>query len=150
MAVEKSLFCLLGRRCAHEHQDKSGVTAAASPEIDSFRGQHLDLARRQITTEFGRSTVMVDEAESPLAWLVRRRGRNGRSLIEPHQFLAGERLRGDFTRAHLMPRTTLNWSSPISSGRRGGEHVRAFTEIMIASRQRVHQALDAVGPEFGR
>jgi len=95
--------------------------------------------------------VTVDEAESPLAWLARRRGRNGRALIEPHQFQAGERLRADFTCAHLMPRTTSNWVSAISSGRRraiGGQDAD-FTDTMIAARQRVHQALDAAGPEFG-
>jgi hypothetical protein len=121
---------------------------APQPTIDSFRGQHLALARRDIATELGRATVTVDESESPLAWLARRRGRDGRALIEPHQLLAGERLRADFTRANLMPRTTSNWASPISSGRRGGERASSFTETMIASRQRVHQALDAVGPEF--
>ena len=49
-----------------------------------------------------------------------------------------------------MPRTTSNWSSPISSGRRsaGGERAASFTETMVAARQRVHQALDAVGPEL--
>jgi len=121
------------------------------PAIDTFLGQHLDLAQRQIATEFGRASVTVNEFESPLAWLARRRGRNGRPLIEPHQFQAGERLRGDFTCAHLMPRTTSNWTSPIASGRRGagGERAATFTETMIAARQRVHQALDAVGPEFG-
>ena len=122
-----------------------------APAIDCYRGQHLDLAERQIATELGRTNVTVDESESPLAWLARRRGRNGRALIEPHQFQAGERLRADFTCAHIMPRTTSNWSSPISSGRRGagGERAAAFTETMIAARQRVHQALDAAGPEFG-
>ncbi len=122
-----------------------------TPAIDCYRGQHLDLAERQIATELGRTNVTVDESESLLAWLARRRGRNGRALIEPHQFQAGERLRADFTCAHIMPRTTSNWSSPISSGRRGagGERAAAFTETMIAARQRVHQALDAAGPEFG-
>jgi len=119
-----------------------------TPTIDAFRGQHLQLAERQIATELGRASVTVDEAESPLAWLARRRGRNGRALIEPHQFLAGERLRADFTCAHLMPRTTSNWASPISSGRRG-ERAATVTETMIAARQRVHRALDKVGPEFG-
>lgn len=120
-----------------------------APTIDRYRGQHLQLTERQIATERGRASVTVDEAESPLGWLARRRGRNGRALIEPHQFQAGERLRADFTRAHMMPRTTSNWSSPISSGRRGGERAAGFTETMIAARQRVHQALDAAGPEFG-
>jgi hypothetical protein len=117
------------------------------PSIDAFRAQHMALARRQITTELGHANVTVDEAESPLAWLARRRGRDGRPMIEAHQLLAGERLRGDFTHAQLMPRTTSNWESPISSDRSGGG-AGAFTDTMIAARQRVHQALDAAGPEF--
>jgi Domain of unknown function (DUF6456) len=126
------------------------VAETVEPEIGDFRGRHLALGQRQIESEFGRAKVTVNEAESPLAWLARRRGRNGRALIEPHQFQAGERLRGDFTRAHMMPRTTSNWTSPISSGRRGagGERSAAFAETTIAARQRVHNALDVVGPEF--
>ena len=126
------------------------VPEPPQPEIGSFRSQHLALAERQIATEFGRANVTVDESESPLAWLARRRGRDGRALIEPHQLQAGERLRADFTRANLMPRTTSNWASPISSDRRGagGDRAGGFTDTMIASRQGVHQALDAVGPEF--
>jgi hypothetical protein len=134
---------------------KSRKSAGRAPEppqpaIDAFRSQHLALAQRQIATELGHANVTVDEGESPLAWLARRRGRDGRAMIEPHQLLAGERLRADFTRANLMPRTTSNWASPISSGRRGsgGDSAGHFTETMVAARQRVHQALDAVGPEF--
>jgi hypothetical protein len=117
------------------------------PAIDAFRRQHLHLAQRQIATELGHASVTVDDAESPLAWLARRRGRDGRAMIEPQQLLAGERLRSDFTRANLMPRTTSNWASPISSGRRNAD-AGSFAEAAVAARQRVHQALDAVGPEF--
>jgi uncharacterized protein DUF6456 len=117
-------------------------------EVGVFRARHLALAERQVETEFGRTTVTVDDGESPLVWLARRRGRDGRALIEPHQLQAGERLRSDFTQAHLMPRTTASWSSPISSGRRGGERAGAATDTMVAARQRVHGALDSVGPEF--
>jgi hypothetical protein len=127
---------------------KSAFSEPLQPAVDEFRSQHLALAQRQIATEQGRASVTVDDAESPLAWLARRRGRDGRPLIEAHQFQAGERLRADFTRAHLMPRTTSNWASPISSDNCGGDRAATFTETMIASRQRVRQALDAVGPEF--
>jgi Domain of unknown function (DUF6456) len=122
----------------------------ARPVVDRFRGQHLKLAQRQIATEFGRAIVTVNEAESPLAWLARRRGRSGRALIEAHQLQAGERLRADFTHANLVPRTTPNWASPVASDRRGsgGERATSFTETMVAARQRVHLALDAAGPEF--
>jgi hypothetical protein len=117
------------------------------PSIGVFRARHLALTKAQVETEFGRSRVTIDESESPLAWLARRRGRDGRALIEPHQLQAGERLRAEFTRAHMMPRTTSNWDSPISSGRRG-EGAGAIAETIIAARQRVRHALDGVGPEF--
>ncbi len=130
---------------------RSRKAAPQSPraEIDRFRAQHLNLAQRQIDTEFGRSDVTVDEGESPLAWLARRRDRAGRALIAPHQLQAGERLRADFTQAHMMPRTTSNLSDPVVSGRHSGVRGMAeFTDTMIAARRRVHEALDHVGPEF--
>ena len=115
--------------------------------IDPFRAQHLELGRRQIRDETGFCDVTVDEAESPLAWLARRKGRDGRALIEPVQFLAGERLRAEFTSAHLMPRITSNWSASVATGPRGASPA-SFTETVIGARQRVRAALDAVGQEF--
>jgi hypothetical protein len=68
-------------------------------------------------------------------------------LIEPVQLQAGERLRAEFTRAHLMPRTTSNWSASVARRHRTATPA-TFTETVIAARQRVRHALDAVGPEF--
>ena len=125
------------------------AAAAAEPEIGDFRARHLALGRRQVVTEFGRVQVTVDEGESPLAWLARRRGRAGRALIEPQQLQAGERLRADFTLAHLMPSVSANLTNPIASGRRGRDAgLQHFTETMLEARRRVHLALDAAGPEF--
>ncbi len=126
-------------RAAHARND---------PSIDSFRAQHASFARHTAQTEDGRIAVTLDENESPLSWLARRTGRDGRAMIEPHQLLAGERLRNEFTRAHLMPRTTSNWESPIARGRRAAETGGAFTDVVIGARQRVRHALDAVGPEL--
>jgi hypothetical protein len=120
----------------------------AEPQIGDFRGQHMTLAETQIATEVGRSTVTVDEGESPLVWLAHRRGRDGQAMIVPYQLLAGERLRADFTRANMMPRTTSNWESPLSKQRQRPGDAGFITEGTVAARQRVHQALDAVGPEF--
>lgn len=126
----------------------SAVPEPPCADVAPERARHLRLGMCTIETEFGKTTVTVDESESPLGWLARRRGRDGRALIEPHQLLAGERLRADFTGAQLMPRITSNWESPVSGGRRvstGGGHV---ADVVIAARQRVRQALDAMGPEF--
>jgi hypothetical protein len=115
--------------------------------IDPQRARHLELGRRQIRGESGLCDVTVDEAESPLAWLARRKGRDGRALIEPVQLLAGERLRAEFTRAHLMPRITANWDTSVATGARGASPA-SFTEAVVGARQRVRAALDAAGPEF--
>lgn len=135
---------------AAAHDMTSRRHGGARPAIDDYRGRHLAVAEQQIATEAGRMHVTVDEAESPLSWLARRRGRDGHALIAPHQLQAGERLRADFTRAHLMPSTTANLTNPIASGRRGagGERTSSAIETTVAARQRVHRALDAAGPEL--
>ena len=117
----------------------------AEPTVDAFRARHLALGRRRIATEHRAAAVTVDEQESPLAWLARRRGRDGRALIEPHQLQAGERLRRDFTVADLMPHVTTNWDNPLASG---GAVASAANDTMTDARRRVHAALEAVGPEF--
>jgi hypothetical protein len=117
-------------------------------EIDPLRAQHLSLAARVAEGPDGLASVVIDDNESPLMWLARRRGKGGQALIAPHHMQAGERLRADFTCAQLMPRTTSNWDLSISRERRGGRSAMTLTEASIAARQRVHHALDAVGPEF--
>lgn len=92
---------------------------------------------------------LVNESESPLAWLARRKDANGRPMIDAAQFAAGERLRADFTRAAMTPRIGANLTSPVAHGRRGGgstaEH---FSDLVIAAKERLDRALDAAGPEF--
>jgi hypothetical protein len=92
---------------------KSRRPKSQSAEIvDRFRAQHFALSAREIMTDAGVATVIVNDSESPLAWLARRKGRDGRAMISPDQFIAGEKLRADFTRGNLMPRVTSNWSAP--------------------------------------
>ena len=117
-------------------------------DIDPFLGQHLGLNRGEAVAAAGQPGVAVDAAESPLAWLARRKGRDGRALIAPEQLQAGERLRADFTRAQMMPRVTANWTASIAQDRRSGGRAATFTEAVIGARQRVRQAFEAVGPEF--
>lgn len=118
------------------------------PTINSYRAQHLALREHQVRTKEGNVTVVVDKNESPLTWLARRRDRNGRTLIEPHQLQAGERLRQDFTYANLMPSTTANWSGTAFARSERAARKTTPTDTMVAARQQVHQALNATGPEF--
>lgn len=117
--------------------------------IGAHRASHLTLETRQILTEDGIASVLVNDSESPLAWLARRKGRDGCSMIAPHQFIAGEKLRADFTRGHMGPRVTASWEAPSGGRSRGaGHNPGEATDAIIASRQKVGQALTACGPEF--
>lgn len=119
------------------------------PDIDRLRARHLSLNERLIGSGSSARRVTVDEAESPLVWLARRRGRDGRALIDAHQLQAGERLRADFTSGQMMPRTTANWSSGVKDKRRVPSRGSTdITDAALAARQRVNTALEAVGPEF--
>lgn len=131
---------------ARSRRRRRRAPGALEPAIDRYRARHLALESQQIDLGAGRVNVTVDDLESPLVWLARRRARSGGVLIEPHQLQAGERLRRDFTVADLMPHTGINWSSPMSGG--GGGSGSGPTDTMTDARRRVHRALDAVGPEF--
>lgn len=131
------------RKC----NSRGTAAAAAGPEVDTFRARHLDLAMHDIMTEDGVARVLMNDSESPLAWLARRKGRDGRAMIEPMQFVAGEKLRADFTRAQLTPRVTSNWTTP-TGGSSPGNGAGEMTDLIVASRQRVRLALEACGPEF--
>jgi Domain of unknown function (DUF6456) len=91
------------------------------------------------------------DPESPLDWLHRRRDKQGRPLLSNHAFDAGERLRADFWFAAMTPRITVNWN-PVSSDRSAqrspaGEGLD-MSDNVVAAKQRVRQALAAVGPEL--
>jgi hypothetical protein len=118
---------------------------AVADGIGRHRAQQLSIVDGT-GPETGRG-AKFDESESPLIWLARRKGADGRPLIEPHQLQAGERLRFDFTMAQMMPRTTSNWQAAVA-GRHRGQSAGHLTDRVIAARQRTRHALDAAGPEF--
>jgi hypothetical protein len=115
--------------------------------IDPLRARHLSLARATVATPDGPAEVTIDEGESPLVWLACRKGRDGAPLISTVQLQAGERLRAMFTRAQLTPRVTASWDTSLSRGR-GGESGGNVADVVIAARQQVRHALDAVGLDF--
>lgn len=121
--------------------------AASGAEVNPFAAQHLRLAIAD-RPDIGRGAARMNASESPLGWLARRKGRDGRPLVTPEQLQAGERLRADFTRGQMMPRVTANWSAAVAQSRRTGESSANLADTVIAARQRVRHALEAVGPEF--
>jgi hypothetical protein len=115
---------------------------------DPFQAQHS--ARRpelQAAADGKERLVIVNDAESPLAWLARRKDKSGTALIGAYQFAAGERLRADYTYAALSPRMTARYSA-MPSGARNGNEAAHLSDTVLAARQRVTLAMAAVGPEL--
>jgi hypothetical protein len=109
-------------------------------EGNAFAAQHQALVERIVTAADGSEhVVLVNEAESPLAWLRRRRH------IDAAQFAAGERLRRDYTLAHLTPRLGVDLSAPAHGT---GGHNAPLADTVIAARQRFSRAMAAAGPSL--
>jgi hypothetical protein len=111
----------------------------------------LQLTKTTMTNDAGeRIAVTIDTAESPLGWMLHRRARNGAPEFDTALIAAAERLRLDYTRAHLEPRVTMSLDSFIASGARGrsGTSGPDTSLSALAAKQRFFAALDAVGPEL--
>ena len=130
---------------------------ASGQSPDGFRAQHQQLrlaphSDERDTRAGADGHVLVNDLESPLAWLRRRTDKAGRPLITDAQFAAGERLRTDFHRAHMSRRITASYDGVGGSGgsRRGVPgHGVDIAEHVLAARERINRALAAVGPELG-
>ena len=114
---------------------------------DPFAAQHASLIRGPADSHPDAAMVVHDQEESPLGWLATRKGRDGLALIDPVALEAGERLRRDLTFAQILPRVTANWTSTVSAKGSGGGPAHV-ADMALAARQRVEQALTAVGPDF--
>lgn len=126
------------------------VARAQSPG-DGFRAQHrVDGVRhidgRGADAPRGLARTPVNLAETPLGWLRRRKGADGKPLISETQYEAGERLRADFTTAQMTPRVTANWSLPLSSSQRNAGGQVEASGVALAARERFYRALEAAGP----
>lgn len=119
----------------------------ASPDADlAFLHQHRETAATTVETATGTTRVRIDTEESPLDWLHRRRDRNGEPMIDETAYQAGERLRTDIMLAGLLPRVTARWDAMPKTG--GPASPGEATDRMVAARQRLRHAFDAIGGDF--
>ena len=109
-----------------------------------YQAQHLELVDEQD----GPVRRLRDAAESPITWMARRRGSDGQPLLDAAAVEAGERLRRDLTTAQMTPRLGVDWGAPRVDGS-GPRDPAGATDTVLAARQRVRAALDAVGGDLG-
>lgn len=126
------------------------LAASSAPGASAKAGPGRVIAAAAIPVGGEAAPAIVNVAESPLGLLARRTGRDGKLFIDGKEFEAGERLRRDYTRGRIMPRLGANWVASVAGGRRGGTRggMAELTDSALAARQRVEQALAAVGPEL--
>ncbi len=120
---------------------------------EPFRAQHQLLGECTID-EPGRGLVrrQVNLGESPLGWLRRRKGPDGRPFLSDTELAAGEHLRRDYTLAGLGSRVTADWSAMaahVDQSRSGPSTSADVPLVALDARRRVERALTAVGPGLG-
>ena len=134
----------LKRAMAAEKQAEPGFAEAAGV----FTDQHqLRGARRIANIKTGEiETVRVNLGESPLGWLARRKGPDGSPLLSPEEVEAGERLREDFELAQIGPKVGQDWRRFLAGGDKPTGGGRTPSEGPLFARERVENALEALGP----
>lgn len=88
-----------------------------------------------------RAPRSAQSIESPLGWL------HARGIVSERQFMAGERLRVDFTIAGLAPRVTMRWDAMP----RAPHMIDDLDPVLaqIAAKDRFHDAIAATGQGLG-
>lgn len=148
-AASRGLIARAGERWRPSEAGRAFLRRAVAPS-DEYRRQHLSISRIPFA-ESATGGLDLVENESPLAWLRRRRGANGRPLVSDVQLAAGERLRLDYTRAGLMPRLGVDLTRPPSPRGQAVSANRVADSVdgALAARERVRLALGFVGGKLG-
>ncbi len=133
--------------------EPGGATPGTRPAGDAHSPQPPHAADRPsaapLTVSHAAAPVMND-AESPLLWLHRRKGPDGRPLLDEACFLAGERFRRDVTQAAMLPNVTTNWSRFEAATSSAAPRDPALaSDAVIAARQRVRAAYRMLGSDMG-
>jgi len=86
--------------------------------------------------------VTVNLGESPVSWL------HARRILNRRQYEAAEAIRRDWERAAMSAQVTMLWDNAASPARaaRGAPEMPERTEMQIAARARLHDALGVAGP----
>ena len=137
----------LRRVLAEEQAERApGMAEAAAP----FRAQHQEIGEKffadRLTGE--PEARKVNLGESPIGWLARRKGPDGKAFLTIEEVDAAEKLRTDFELAQIGPSVAQDWRKFLTPGDRlsGTPVAGAPGEGAMMARDRVMKALAALGP----
>lgn len=129
---------------------RQGAAVRLARSADSLTPPRQEPVSVTLAEPDGICAVTVNQNESPLAMLRRRKDKSGARFLTEEEFLAGERLRVDYERACIMPRLGVNWDAIAAGPRRqsGAGGMAELSDAVIAARRRVDSAIGDVGPEL--
>ncbi len=138
----------LKRELAEEQDTRRSTGMAEAPT--PFAAQHREAAERLFADPAsGEPTAIeVNLGESPIGWLSRRKGPDGRPFLAPEEVDAAEKLRADFEAAQIGPSVAQDWRKFLTPGDRlsGSPRPTGPAEGPRAARERVTTALGVLGP----
>lgn len=136
-------------------QDAAAVPVQEMPEAAPAGFDHAEQHRvwdeREIEAPDGEGIrrMRINQAESPIRLLARRRTPEGTPFLSAGMVAAAERLREDYELSQLGPRVTQNWDGFLTSGCSTGFSGRSGSGGSESARNRVTLALRELGPGMG-
>ena len=118
---------------------------AEAPSV--FARQHQIEGERSVPDGDAPIRVKVNIGETPLGWLSRRKGSDGKAFLSPEEVVAGERLREDFEQAQIGPKVGQDWTrflAPVDES--GVSRLRTPCDGPAGARDRLAGAMKALGP----
>lgn len=143
LRLDEAAFRALARAATLRPRVQGGWTMAERPPatIAPPPGRPGVVEAEVVLPEAG-GPVRRNLGESPIVWLAKRRGPDGKPWLTPVEAAAGERLRDAFETLGTHGRLTMTWDARVGGGQPG----LSPAERDHAARQRIAKALTAVGP----
>lgn len=128
---------------------EAGIAYVKRSERNDYAEQHRQNKAETITISQVKHEVIKNLKESPLSALFHQKT-NREPWLNASQFDAGERLRADFEFSQLSPRITSSWdpTARMSKESSSGESAGSLSDRVLDARQRLNNAIEAVGPEL--
>ena len=138
-----------GRACLRRMVAAAESRQANPDRVNVYGDQHRDLSSRVVEEDGRRRYVRYNGAESPVSLLAKHKDPNGNRFLSPDLVKAAERIREDFELAQMGPRVSQDWDRFLTAGARGQFQPGKTDGGSQSARDRVGDALKALGPGLG-
>ncbi len=128
-------------------EENRGPGMAEAPT--AFAAQHQEMSEKVFAgLDGGAETRQVNLGESPIGWLSRRKGPDGKPFLTIEEVDAAEKLRSDFEAAQIGPSVAQDWRKFLTPGDRlAGTPIGGSPgEGAMGARDRMMKALSELGP----